>query len=365
MKLGVLNFLGDIKNFLKGGKVLGVDIGSTSIKAVEIAKVGDRFKLINYGILETKSYLDNPTKVLQTGSLKMVDKEAANLLKCLFREMKTKTKLALFSLPSFSVFVTPLEMPVLTPLETQKAVGFQARQFIPLPIDQVSIDWTKIDEYENERGQRYQRVLLIGIPNEVLETYKRIAKMAGLRLVFLELETLALIRSLYAMNNQVVITVDIGTETTTTTISDQGTLKYSSTGDHGGYYLTQALVRSLGISAARAEDLKRRRGLLGTGGDAELSTLLLSFLDVIIDEVSSVRELYERRYGKKAQRIVLAGGGANLAGIDKYVSERLGLEVYHPSVFMDIEYESGLEPIMKNLTNELAVAVGVAKRYFN
>lgn len=344
--------------------MLGVDMGGASIKVVELTKSGERFKILNYGILETKKYLEDPVKVLQSGSLKIQDKEAAALLRTLLEEMKTKAKIALFSLPSFSVFTILLEMPVLAPQETNKAVGFQARQLIPLPIDQVSLDWTKVDEFENERGQRYQRILLTGIPNELLETYKRIARMAGLRLVFLELETLALIRSLFTMNNQIVMTVDIGTQTTTTTVADQGVLKYSNTSDHGGYYLTQALTRSLGISAVRAEELKRRRGLLGTGGEAELSTLLVSFLDVIIDEVSSARDSYERRYGKRVQKAVLTGGGANLAGIDKYFNEHLGLEVYHPSVFLDVEYDPSLELIVKNLTNELAVGVGVAKRYF-
>lgn len=365
MKLGVLTFFDDLKNFLRGGRVLGVDIGSASIKIAELTGRGGHFRLENYGILETKDYLENPSKALQTSSLRIVDKDVAALIKALIKETGMRARIAIFSLPAFSVFITPLEMPVLSPEETERAVMFQSRQFIPLPPSQVSIDWTKIGEYENDRGQKFQRILLIGVPNELLETYKRVAKMAGLRLVFLELDSFALLRGFLKDDNQTTLVVDIGALETTVTIADNGILQFSGVSDHGGLYLTQALTRSLGVSPKRAEDLKKKRGLLGTGGDFELSTLLLSFLDVIIEEVSKIRSVYEGKYGKKIQKLVLTGAGANLAGLDHYFSKHAGVPVYRPSLFADVLYDQKLEPIIKNVSNEIAVAVGLAKRYFN
>lgn len=366
MKLGVLNFLDDVKNFFHGGRVLGVDLGTVSIKIAEVSRQGRKFKLENYGILETKKYLEDPSAAIQTGSLKISEKETVGLLKALIKEMKSKTKLALFSIPSFSVFVTVLEMPLMNPQETEKAVMFQARQFIPLQMSEVSVDWNKIEEYENDRGGKSQRILLVGVPNELVEIYKKIARGAGLRMVFLELDSFALARAFYnSVNLQPYLTIDIGGEATTASVIEGTALRYSDNVDKGGFYLTQALTRSLGISAPRAEDLKRKKGLLGRGGELELSTLMLGFLDVIIEGVLRARDLYEERYKKKVTRFAVTGGGGNLAGIQQYFADVTKLENYNPQIFADVAYDAKLQPIEKQLQNELAISIGLTKKYFS
>lgn len=364
MRLGMLGFFNDVFNFLKGGRVLGLDIGTASIKLVEISKKGEHFCLDNYGILETRDYFNQASRALQTGAFKLIEKEAARLLSILLKEICPKSNLVMVSLPSFLVFTTSFEMPLLQPKETQSAVLFQAKQFIPLPVSKVSIDWIVVDEFENERGQQYQRILLIGIPNEVVDIYKRIVSRAGLKPIMFEFEGLSLVRALLEKDNQRVLLVDIGALVTSIVVVDNAALKYGSTVDYGGFYLTQALKVSLGISNFRAEELKRRRGLLGQGGEKELSTLLLGFLDVIIKEISRIKNTYEERYGKKVQKLVISGAGANLTGIGEYFSRQLGLELEHPNLFWNIEYNPQIESVVKYISNELAAAIGAAKRYF-
>src|SRR3989344_2284521 len=114
------DFFGDIRNFFRGGTVLGVDIGTASIKAVELRKTGDRFALKNYGILETRDYLDHPNAAIQTSSLKISEKDAASALRLLLREMKSKTNLAVATLPTFATFTTTLDFPDLPREETEK-----------------------------------------------------------------------------------------------------------------------------------------------------------------------------------------------------------------------------------------------------
>ena len=98
---------------------------------------------MNYGILETKDYLSHPNQIIQSSSLKISEKETAEMLKIILREMKTKSRIAIGSIPAFAVFTTMLEMPVLSPEETRKAVEFQAPQYIPLPMSEVALDWVK------------------------------------------------------------------------------------------------------------------------------------------------------------------------------------------------------------------------------
>lgn len=366
MKLGIFDFFQDIGNFFKGGTVLGVDIGTASIKAVELTKKGDALRLVNYGILGTKRYLDHANQAIQTSSLKITEKETARLLGTLLREMRSKTRLAIASLPVFTAFTTVLDMPVLSREETAKAVRFQAQQYIPLPPSEVTIEWFTIGTATSERGQTYQRLLLAGTPNEVIATYKKIYKSAGLKLVAMEIETFSLLRALKrSFTEEPTIVADIGAESTSVMVVRQGNVEHVEQTDYSGIYLTKALAKSLDISMTRAEELKRRRGISAAGADAELSTLLLPFLDVILQEVRHVKDAYERRYGLRVGKVMLVGGGANLIGIEKYFSSQIGLPLAHHTLLTGIGYPPELAPAAKPLENELAVAIGLAERYFS
>ncbi len=363
MKINILGFFQDIFNFVKAGSVLGIDIGTTSIKVVEISKKGKQFRLENYSILETKKYLEHSNQAIQTSSLKIVEEETTKLLKIILNEVKPKSRTVLASIPAFSVFITPIDMPLLSLEETTKSVVFQAKQYVPLPVNEVSIDWFKTEEFENPRGGRLQRIFLIGIPNEIIKKYKKIFKAAELRLATLEIESLSLVRALGKLD-AVTMVVDIGAESTNMIVTEKGVLKHSSQTDYGGIHLTKSLSKSLGVSALRAEELKRRRGLLGSGGESELSTLIIPFLDVIIQEARFARGSYERRYSKKVEKLILVGGGANLLGIEKYFGNEIGLTVTAPLTFANFEYNPEIEPAIRGLTRQLSIAVGLAKRHF-
>jgi type IV pilus assembly protein PilM len=278
--------------------------------------------------------------------------------------MGAKSKLAIGSIPAFAAFTTVLEMPVLSADETRKAVNFQAPQYIPLPISEVAVDWIKIGEFDSDQHQRYQRIFLIGIPQETVQKYKTIFKNAGLKLAALEIDGLAIVRALSTKDDKITLFVDLGAGTSDIFLAGNGNIFYSGQTDYGGVYLTQAIARSLGVSVMRAEELKKRRGLLSGGAESELSTLTQPFLDVIIQEVNHAKDEYERRYGKKVDQITLLGGGANLLGIQEYFSNQINMPTVRPNFSSQINYDSKLEPVLRQLDNELPIAVGLAERYF-
>lgn len=362
----VSDFFMDIGNFFRGGSVLGIDIGTVSIKAVELAKKGETFSIANYGILGTTKYLNAANQAIQTSSLKISERDATDLLKTLIREMNPKTRLVVASIPSFTSFTTVLDMPLLSSDETSRSVLFQAQQYIPIPIKDVAVEWFSVNQYEGSQGQKFQRILLVGIPNDVVAVYKKIYKNAGLRLVSIELEQFALVRALKNFfSDAPTLLVDIGAQSTDIAIIEKGMIQEVEQTDYSGVYLTQALAKSLDVSMFRAEELKRRRGLSAFGADSELSTLLLPFLDVIIQETRHAKDVYERRYGKKIEKLMLVGGGSNLIGIEKYFSSQIGLTLSHHSVFTGFEYPPSIEPAIKGLGNELAIALGLAQKYFS
>ena len=365
MQFGIGDFFADIKNFVSSGRVLGVDIGTVSIKAVELSRKRSGISLENYGMLTTKAYLERGNEAIQTSALKLVERDVAHLLSSLLREMRPKAKRVAASLPPFVAFAVPVELPMMTAQETARTVPFQARQFIPLPIEEVMLDWTKIDEFENERGGRFQRLLVTAIPQEVVERYKSIFKRAGLSLVTLETEGQSLVRILGRSDDPPTLVFDIGAASTSILIMERGTLKQLAQTDYGGLTLTQAVSRNLDVSAWRAEELKRRKGLIGSDrGIDYLSTALSPFLNVIIQEGMRARDAFERSFRKKVERVVLVGGGANLPGIGPFVAKETGIAIREPRPFARFAYPSALEPAMPLLNNEFALASGLAMRFY-
>lgn len=360
----VSGFFADIRNFLSFGRILGIDVGTVSIKLVELSRKGDRVTLENYGILETKEYLKRANAALQTSSLKLGEREAVPLLSLLLREVAPKARRAVVSIPSFAAFFVPIGMPLLSPEETSKSVAFEVRQHLPLPVEEVTIEWQKIEEFENQRGQRMQRLLITAVPKELVVRYTAIVRAAGIRLAALEVEPVALARALLPPASPRTMVIDIGGESTGIAIVEGGVVQHVGQSDYGGAALTQALARTLGVTAERAEALKRHRGLLGKGGEQELSTSLLPFLDVIIQECDRVRSLAARTSGKDVAQVMLVGSGANLQGVEAYVAGELKMRAVSPHPFARMSYPSELEPAVLGLSNELAVALGLALKYY-
>lgn len=350
------------RKFLPNKSYLGVDIGTTSVKVVELTQHNSRPALTTYGLLESYGHLERLNNAIQTSGFQMIEQETANLLKMAVKHANVSTKLAIASLPSFSAFTSLLEMPMMSGEDTTQAMTFQVKQYVPLPITQVTIDWLKVGERQDEQGNKKQQVLLISVPNDIIKKYQSIFKMAGLELAALEVEGLSSARSLTASVNELSLIIDIGSRSTAIAIAQNGLLKFIGQTDFAGGSLTQTIASGLNIRVRRAEDLKKLRGLIGTGGEYELSTLMLPILDVIINEAKRVKDNFERSYGDTVKRVILSGGGANLAGIEKYVSGEMGLPTTKANPFSLVTYPQEIESLVKDLGPEFSVAIGLAIR---
>lgn len=348
-------------------RYLGVDIGTTSIKVVEVEQGKELPRLVNYALLESQSSLSRANKVFQTSSLKLFDEEIVELLKFALKKMKPRADEAIASLPNFSAFMTVLNFPEMSPAELQRNMAFQAKQYVPLPISEVAIDWLKVGEYRDEKGFQYQQIFLISVPLEQIRKYQKVFKEAGLRLQALEVESLSLARGLVGNDPTPTLIVDIGSRSTAIAIADNGQLKFTSQTDFAGASLTQSLASSLNINPLRAEELKRERGIAGTGPNYELSTLMVPFLDVIINEVKRAIVNYESQFpsARKIERVILSGGGANLLGIEKFVSGRLEIPAVKAAPFSRVEYPATVEPLVGELNPMMSIALGLTLREFS
>ncbi len=357
-----------VKKILKAvseGDFLGVDIGTASIKAVEIeSSPTGAPRLKNYAVLESYGHLDRLNTAIQTSSLKMLEKETAALLKTLINKLDPRTRNVSASIPSFSAFTSLIEVPTMSEEELSKAMRYQAQTVVPMPLEEVALDWMPVGEYTDESGAKKQQVFLISVPNEVITKYQAVFKAAGLTLKALEIEGLSLSRALTLGDPTTTLVIDIGARSTAVMIAENGLLKYSAQTDFAGSSLSQAVSSGLGVSVRRAEELKKQKGLLGQGGEYGLSTLMLPFLDVILSEAKRIKDIYEKNYHGKVERIILSGGGANLLGIEKYASVQFQLPVLKADPWKRVEFPAAAAPVLAGEGAPLAVAIGLGIRQF-
>jgi type IV pilus assembly protein PilM len=344
--------------------LLGVDIGTASIKIAEV-KTGEKGpEILNYGILETLSYLERFNEAFQASTLRISEGNVAKYLKLLIERAGIRARNVVATVPAFLAFSTLIEVPPMGDGEIKKFLDYQAKQYIPLPLSTVSFDWVKVGERKLPSGEDRYQILLISIPNDQLQEFQNIFKAAGLRLKAVELEGMSLAKSLTDRSQELSLIMDIGSRSTGFAVAKNGFLKFSGQTDFSGGSLTQAISNGLAISERRAEDLKRQRGILGSLSERELSTLIQPLLDVIISEGKRVAQNYETNFGEKIQRVILSGGGANMAGIEKYVTDQFKVPAVKADPFANVRHPESLNPILKEIGPLLSVAIGSGLKSF-
>ncbi len=341
-------------------KFLGVDIGTSAIKIVELSRWGDRRKLENYGEIQSKILYEKPFRTFEKSSLSLSTKNIARALSAVIEEAKIKTKDCIFSIPDFSTFFTNFDLPPMTKDELPEAVRYEARQHIPVPLGEVTLDWQVVDGASSEVEKKTKlKVLLAAVPNEIINQYKEIAEICQLRLTDLEAEVFGLIRATVPANNrEVVELLDIGAQSTTCSIIDKKILKISHSYDMAGNELTQQISKSLSVDYQTAEKMKKEKGM----EDKNIKDVLLPLIDLIIREAERISQNFSQSENKEVKKIILAGGAAAIPGMKEYFKSYSGKEVELANPFSKIFYPPILEKNLKDMGPSYAIALGVALR---
>ncbi|MGC8880968.1 MAG: type IV pilus assembly protein PilM [Minisyncoccia bacterium] len=337
---------------------LGIEIGTTSIKIVELRIKKERVELFNYGILEKFGHLERINDALQTMSFKLLEESTALLLKELLSKMKVQSKTSFIALPSFVGFAVLTEFPLMTDKELAQAVKFQVSQYIPMTFEETTLDW-QIEKRTEDKIY----VLLIAIPTDIIKRYVKTAELAKLNLKGIELENVALAHMFSIKEKLPFILVDIGGRATSISVIDNGILVMSRNIETAGGDITQVIASALGINPFRAEEIKKAYGLnIQSRGEMKVVNLIIPLLDVIKREIEKSINNYYLKTKRKVEKIILTGGGANLIGLDEYFSKQLLLPVIKGNPFNMglITYNPKLAPIISEIGSTLATACAVA-----
>lgn len=346
---------------------LGIDIGTGQVKIVELQKGKNNYELKNYAIWNLAVDGDD---VIQASSLNMLEEDVANHIKKLMKFAGLNAKEAVMSLPAFSTFVTVMELPVMPVSELGKAIEFEARHYIPVPLKEVHLDWTIIKDKKVERldtankdtsSIARQEILIAAVSNDLLNKYENIAKKVGVKLRALELETFALGRVLASNIAESVLIMDLGKRSSSLNIVEKGIVFLSRNLDTGGNEVSRAIAGSLGVNFSRAEEIKKT---IGMNGDSNIKKVISLTLDVIINEAERLIDTYYQKYQKKPRKVILAGGLSGIKGLKEYLEENLHLdkEIIIGNPWKNISYPQILEPALRELAPVLTIAVGLAMR---
>lgn len=340
----------NIFNIGKGPKsYLGVDIGTLSIKMAEFSNENGRPKLQNYAILSNYNLIENQVPKVFGG-------EAPFMLRKMLKESGITANEINMSVPIFSSFLTVMELPPMPESEIARAVQFEAKKYVLVPLDSVLVDWSLIGSSADGKIL----VLLVAIPKDLVNEYTVIARESGLKLINLELETMSAARALIGNDPVPAVLIDMGSRDTTISVVDGGYLRISHSIETSGEDLTRALANSLNINWRRAEELKKDQGLKVMDHNNQINDVLAPLLDIIINATKNIIDLYFSKANKKIEKLVIYGGAAKMPGFAEYLKNGLGLDVFIGNPFSKIMHDEKLESIIKDTGHEFAIAAGLA-----
>lgn len=335
----------------------GIDIGILSSKVVQLRYERERAILETYGELLNEGYLKEKSGRSGDSILRYSDQDLVSLIQDLLRESNIATKDVVFSVPASSSFITSMVFPKISKSEIVSAIPYEAKKYIPIPLSEVVLDWDLVDLKENA-----VEILLVAIPREILIKFKRVSEMTKLRVNALEIESFSLIRSLVRQTSVPTAIVDIGYSSTAVVITDKGKLRASYTFERGSNELTRALGKALSITGSRAEELKREIGLSEQIEEREVTSVISPLVETFLFEIDRLMALHNRKHERKIQRVILAGGGANLKGLVDVTATKFGLEVAKGDPFARIATPEFMRPILREIGPSFAIAVGLALR---
>ncbi len=393
---------------------VGVDVGSASIKMVELAAEGRQARLVSYG------YAEQPTDVIRTES-KEVEQRIIGLIQKIHRESRMTSKKVVAALPTFSVFSSILSLPAMKKKELSEAIQWEAKKFIPMPLEEMVLDWKIVEERRPGSGEKKGKeknadqkivappappptlsalekkpiasvasreevsasptaalaekqqerivqkkknikILITAAPKNLVDRYLRIFLGAGMELLSLETESFAIERALVGKDTSSIMIVDIGAVSSDIIIVENGLPVLTRSIDVGGISITNAIVKSLGIDVQRAEQFKRDIGF-SKDSTQGIPKMIETTMSPIINEIKYAFDLFfSQKEGGHVEKIILTGGSAYLPNIVEYLSSLLDIKVIIGDSWARVAYPLDIKPALEEVAPRFSVAVGLALR---
>ncbi|MFY9618193.1 MAG: type IV pilus assembly protein PilM [Pyrinomonadaceae bacterium] len=346
--------------FKRGKKsMVGVDIGSSSVKAVELQGRGNDLQLLSLGFeaLESDSVVDG--QIIELNAV-------SNAISSIFNEHKIKTMQVAAGVNGHSVIVKNIVLPQMSEGELQESFAWHAEEHIPFDISDVNLDYHVMD-----RSGDAIHVLMAACKRDKVANLKQTIQLAGKQPTVVDVDAFAL-QNCYELNydpqpGQVVALLNIGASTTNINILNGVRSAFTRDATFGGNQYTSLLQKELGLTFDQAESVKRGMPLPEGAEVRDVGPIMDTVSDILALEIQKTMDFYRATVedGESAvQKILISGGGSKLTGLADFLARRFEVSVEMFDPFRKIKVDArGFDPdYMREIVPEMAIAVGLALR---
>lgn len=302
-------------------RYFGLDIGSYYIKGVELSptKAGT-YDLVSFGVLPS------PVNLTVTNSSNDVKAVAKTV-----RELVSTYHLAdqvVLTLPEGQLFSFVIDFPRMSEKELAKSLQWEAEQYIPMPLEEVNLAY-QIIHTPGEEKEKTMEVAIVAAPKELVKTYLAVVEAAGLRILAIENQTSAVVRSLATGGEKMPTTlyISLGASSTDFSIVRTGAVRFTRSIPTGGSVMSRSVAEHLGFEINQAEEYKKAHGLMEGVLEDKVKAALEPVITIILTEIRRAITFYTSRfYPDSIKRVVLFGGSCQLPGLLTHLATHLDLE---------------------------------------
>lgn len=308
-------------HFYHDKPVFGLDIGFSSLKVLQITTTKHKQEVTGYGVTRFEP------EAIKNGVIEDPEAIAKSALDLFEHNLigEISTRRAAVAIPAARTFARVINLPPMKSKDIAEAVRLEAEQYIPVPVDQLYMDYEMISQ--NDKGIE---LLAVAVPKGITDSYMALIDLLGLEAIALE-PTISAAGRLFTeteISDAPTVLIDFGSISADLTVFDK-TLIVTGTVQGGGDNFTESIAQSLGVTKQEANVIKTKYGLGVSKKQAEITAALAPILKDLVKEIRRMIRYYEERSGnsKKISQIVTMGGGANMPGLSGYLTDTLRLPV--------------------------------------
>ena len=331
--------------------MVGIDIGSKSIKIVELVKDSNNWNLKSSGAIGYNGL--SPDKMTDEKEFVAL----SEILRKTIKQIGINEKEVNLSLPEQLVFTRIIKFPLLSDEEIVSAVKWEAEQYIPIPINEAVIQHQVLSRND---ATAQTSVLLVAAPKAIVEKYVKIARLAGLNPVAAETELTALARSMSPETGTSIL-LDLGANSTDMAITTGLKVVFTRSIPVAGEAFTRAVAQSLGINPNQAEEYKKTYGLSAEQLEGKVKSALEPIFRTVIDEIKKAIHYYQtEEKGEMPTSIVISGGASLMPSLVSYLTSVLGVETILGNPFGKITMDTETAKSLAQYSSIYGTAVGLA-----
>jgi type IV pilus assembly protein PilM len=345
---------------------LGVDIGTYSIKVIEIKVKNNKPVLTNYAWMT----LDDVKGKEDTS---FSDTNWPVYLKRIIKEAKISAKNAYVSIPSASSLITMVEFPNIAREDLDQAIRYEAHKYIPTSLDDVVLSWDVVSiKNPNSLTEKFSggpvertgnatetkiQVVLVAAPKSKVEKYEKLIRSLGLDLKSIEIDSFSLVRSLIGNDPGNFIIVDIGSRICNIILVEKGIIKVNRSINAGGREVTRTIARSLQVDESKAKEMKNA----GKDFLSGQSKVFFPVFNSIIEEIRRVlSDFYMSEGGTDIDSVILSGGTANFTGLANHMQNALRIKTIVGNPFGRITSDDKIKKRANQIRVQFSVSAGLA-----